>query len=274
MTFYQPSDEIRSGFVPFRRGATEAWIRKGFEDSLLPDGERYVERMLPRLLSSARDVVFYAGRGLAVSFPVPGVEGRLVVRHYQHGGWFRFLTGDLFWTSPPRPFLELEASAEARRVGVATPEVLAAVVRWVTPVLYRGDLITREVVNARDLLEFFTSERSGGTRRWALAMLADSIRKMHECQLYHNDLNVRNLLLTEAGGHLLDLDGARFHEILGSRRIKQNLLRLARSMRKEELPVSDREVLYFLYRYFGEDFRDVYSEEFSGEVLCQGSRES
>ena len=37
----------------------------------------------------------------------------------------------------------------------------------------------------------------------------------------------------------------------------------------EKLAVTNREVLYFLYCYHGEDFRDVYSEEYSGEVLCQ-----
>ncbi|MBI4865319.1 MAG: hypothetical protein HY816_00060 [Candidatus Wallbacteria bacterium] len=246
-------------------------MRSGFEDLLLPDGERYVERMLPRLLSSARDVRRMRGRGTTISFPLPGLTHRVVVRHYYHGGWLRHLTGDLFWSRPPRPFHELTVSEEARSQGVSTPQVIAAVVRWVTPVLYRGDLITAEVPEARDPLEFFESETDASARRRALASLADAIRKMHECQLHHEDLNVRNLLLTEERAHILDLDGARFFEILGSKRIKSNLLRLSRSMRKEKMRLSNREVLYFLYCYYGEDFRDVYSEEYSGEYLCQKS---
>jgi hypothetical protein len=266
---FELAPELRESFTYLQRGATEALIRKGCEEVLLPDGERYVERLLPRLLSSARDVMLYRGRGLAVSFPVPGLGDRVVVRHYRHGGWLACLTGDFFWTRPPRPFLELAVSEEARRLGVPTPEVMAVVVRWVTPMLYRGDIITREVPEARDLLEFFSTETRSSVRRRTLRELAASIRAMHDSQLNHLDLNVRNLLLSGGKAFLLDLDGARFFEILGSRRIRANLLRLARSMRKERLAVSDREILYFLYCYYGEDFRDVYSEEYSGELLCQ-----
>ena len=264
-------ENVGRAFAHYQRGASEAWVRRGFEDVLLPDGERYLERMLPRVLSSARDVRFGRGRGTTVSIPLPGLEGRVVVRHYYHGGWLRHLTGDLFWDKPPRPFRELAVSEEARAQGVRTPEVIAAVVRWVTPVLYRGDLITAEVAPARDPVEFFGSEVDPSTRRWALAELASAIRKMHECQLFHQDLNVRNLLLGSGRAHILDLDGAQFFEILGSRRIKANLLRLSRSMRKEKMRLSDREILYFLYSYYGADFRDVYSEEYSGEYLCQKS---
>ncbi|MBI4871619.1 MAG: hypothetical protein HY814_08625 [Candidatus Riflebacteria bacterium] len=269
MSAFEAASDLSSQFVHFARGATEVWVRKDCQQALLPDGERYVERMLPRLLSSARDVLIYRGRGQTVSFPVPALDDRIVVRHYRHGGWLRHVTGDLFWTRPVRPFVELTVSQEARRLGVSTPQVLAAVVRWVTPVLYRGDLITREVPQARDLLEFFSGETRHLERRKVLRELAGTIRAMHDCQLHHEDLNVRNVLLSGERAVILDLDGARFYEILGSRRIKANLLRLARSMRKEGLAVSDREVLYFLYAYHGEDFRDVYSEEYSGEFACQ-----
>ncbi|MBI3893963.1 MAG: hypothetical protein HY303_20785 [Candidatus Wallbacteria bacterium] len=262
---------VASVFSHFQRGSSEAWVRKGFEDLLLPDGERYVERMLPRLLSAAREVRYLRGRGTTVSFPLPGLSHRVVVRHYYHGGWLRHVTGDLFWSRPTRPLAELVVSEEARAQGVSTPQVIAAVTRWVTPVLYRGDLITEEVPAAVDPLAFFESEPDALTRRRALVALAAGIRKMHECQLFHQDLNVRNLLLSGGRAHILDLDGAQFFEILGSKRIKANLLRLSRSIRKEQMRLSDREILYFLYSYYGEDFRDVYSEEYSGEYLCQKS---
>ena len=161
-----------------------------------------------------------------------------LVRQYRHGGTLRGVTGQWFFTWPPRPFRELSVTEELRRRGVRTLEVYAACVRRGYGPFYRGCLITRELRDAEDL---WSALQSGLVERlgWpaALRAVAESVRTMHGQGVYHSDLNLKNILLRQEAGeavsYIIDFDKAKL--FLGKLRgelVKSNLDRLLRSINK------------------------------------------
>ena len=162
----------------------------------------------------------------------------VLIRSYQHGGFFRAITGEWFFSWPPRPFRELTITEELRRRGLRTVEVYAACVSTSLGPFYRGWLVTRELQDAEDL---WSALRSGFVAKIgidaALRAVADSVRAMHAEGVYHADLNLKNILLrAENGGvvsYVIDFDRAKlFLGRLPAALRSKNLARLLRSARK------------------------------------------
>jgi 3-deoxy-D-manno-octulosonic acid kinase len=179
----------------------------------------------------------YQGRGNLRTFHLSDGTNALV-RHYRHGGTLRGLTGQWFFTWPPRPFRELSLTEELRRRGVPTVEVLAAcAIRGLGP-FYRGCLVTRELAESEDL---WSALQSGlvGRLGWeaTLRAVAGSIRAMHSEGVYHTDLNLKNILVRpeekSVASYIIDFDKAKlFLGKLPTELVKKNLDRLQRSVRK------------------------------------------
>jgi len=179
----------------------------------------------------------YQGRSNLRTFHLSGGANALV-RLYRHGGTLGRLTGQWFFTWPPRPFVELAVTEELRRRGVPTVEVLAAcAIRGVGP-FYRGCLVTRELADSEDL---WSALQSGlvGRLGWqtTLRAVAASIRAMHREGVFHGDLNLKNILVRpEENGvasYIIDFDKAKlFLGKLPAELVKINLDRLRRSARK------------------------------------------
>ncbi len=161
-----------------------------------------------------------------------------LVRAYRHGGVLRHLTGDFFFTWPPRPFREMILTEEVRRRGVPTVEIFAACVERIWGPFYRGWLITRELRGADDLWAALQSDLYGETAgRFLLQAVAQSLRKMHRQGVYHGDLNLKNILVRreaeEIRSYIIDFDKARFfpHEV-PPESAQKNMSRLLRSVCK------------------------------------------
>ena len=179
----------------------------------------------------------FRGRGRLDFFQLDNGE-TVLVRTYRHGGILRRLTGDLFFTWPPRPFRELAATAEISWRGVSTSEVLGAWVERVWGPVYRGWLITRELKGAQDLWGALEGglyfENQGRT---LLQAVARSIRRMHLRGVYHEDLNLKNIMVRREGdqvrSYIIDFDKARlFSGEVPPQRAQRNLMRLLRSICK------------------------------------------
>jgi hypothetical protein len=161
-----------------------------------------------------------------------------LIRAYRHGGLFRGLTRRIFFTWPPRPFLELAITEEIRRRGIPTVEVYGACVAQLGGPFYHGWLLTKELKEAQDL---WTAFESGLVRRVGvepvLAAVARTLKALHREGVYHRDLNLKNILVrTEADGvkgYIIDFDQARL--LLGclpAGLARRNLNRLLRSVCK------------------------------------------
>ncbi len=188
------------------------------------------------------------GRGIAYRVPDPLGDGEdWLIRHYRRGGAVASLLGDRYLrVGVPRPMRELKASAEARRRGIPTPEVITATVHP-GPGFYRGDIITAFVPRsttladllfrppdgerwapirssfARDMEELWekdgSREKEAAVKRVRLAAARTTgavVRLAQDRGLVHPDLNLRNVLLQPSGdgfgAYLLDLDRARVED--------------------------------------------------------------
>ncbi|CAN5770798.1 3-deoxy-D-manno-octulosonic acid kinase [soil metagenome] len=181
----------------------------------------------------------YTGRGSAWGVATP--DGDWVVRHYRRGGAAARVLNDRYINAgATRPLIELTASVRARNRGVATPEVVTAVVYAAGPT-YRADLATRLVRDSADLAESVLGpdrlDAAGRLAAWRAA--GDLLRIAFAAGVEHADLNLRNILIqrSDAGtqAHLLDLDRAVVREQPVSQVARSSMLqRLHRSRRKLE----------------------------------------
>jgi 3-deoxy-D-manno-octulosonic acid kinase len=181
-----------------------------------------------------------AGRGTA--YAVSTADGEWVVRHYRRGGAVAGLLGDRYLrVGESRAEAELAVSVEARSRGVASPEVVAAVVRN-HGVWYRADLVTRRIVNAASLADITLGTARAGTDARAAAWHAAGwlLRDIFDGGLEHADLNLRNILVRaldtgSPSAVVLDLDRAVVRPgAVGHAGQAAMLSRLHRSRRKLE----------------------------------------
>lgn len=239
--------KVPEGFKRVQNGGRLALVRTDMENSL----------DLTNFSHPQSEQSGFHGRGKLGTRDL-GDGGAALIRRYHHGGALRALTGDLFFTWPPRPFHELAVTEEARRRGVSTVEPLAALVEPLAGIFYRGWLVTRRLDGARDAWAIAQDEDIPAAERavWLKAAAA-AVCRMHRLGLDHRDLNLKNILLRrEAGGwrgYIIDLDKARlFSDSVPSERVERNLTRLARSIRKldpEERFISTRDWQLFLTSY-------------------------
>jgi tRNA A-37 threonylcarbamoyl transferase component Bud32 len=198
------------------------------------------------------------GRGALAVLRLDG--GDALVRRYRHGGALRALTGDFFFTWPPRPFRELALTQAARVRGVPTVEVLAAIIEPVAGWVYRGWLVTRRLEGARDLWEAAQSD-APAPKRAHLEAAARAVRAMHRCGIIHRDLNLKNILVRSEGGtargYIIDFDKSRAYPgDISPLRAQNNLDRLERSLNKldperRHISAADWELFLRAYREDG-----------------------
>ena len=163
--------------------------------------------------------------------------GHALVRSYQHGGLLRGITRHWFISRPLRPFAELAVTVAARERGVATPEVLAALVARGYGPWYRGWLVTRELKGTETLWAALLGGVSGHEKQLLLRRVGRALRVMHLSGIDHADLNLRNILVLHGlpcpEVYIIDFDKARqYRGPLPAARAQRNLRRLLRSVNK------------------------------------------
>jgi hypothetical protein len=179
-----------------------------------------------------------SGAGKRASGYVIPLDDRveIFVRRSRRGGLMRFLISDLYFGVRPRPLRELAVAAEAYRRGVPTAEPLGAMVESVAMAIYRGSFLTR-AIRGMTLWEFVRTDDDPVVRSHVLEQARRAIDAMHQKGLFHADLNLHNLFVTQAGESfatiILDLDKARlFRTSVPAGRRRLNLARLRHSARK------------------------------------------
>ncbi len=163
-----------------------------------------------------------------------GIE--LYARRGRRGGLIASILNDVYLGMAPRPLQELAITVEAMRRGIPVAEPMGAMVEWIGPALYRGFFLTR-AVRGMTLWEFVQADDDPTVRRHVLEQARTAIDTMHRKGLFHADLNLHNLLVTQAQESftviIIDLDKARlFDAPLSSAMRRSNAARLMRSARK------------------------------------------
>ena len=176
------------------------------------------------------------GRAPVFAVSLPEGCGRVVVRHNMRGGWMAKISRDVYFL-PTRGLTELLASLRLRAMGVSTPEVLAYVSYPTWVVFRRFDIATREITNGHDLSVVLSKVTDPPHRAMVFDAIAKLLRALTQAGAHHQDLNLKNVLLTAGEGegldaHVLDVDRVQF-DSPGSPLVEQaNLDRLLRSLRK------------------------------------------
>jgi len=154
----------------------------------------------------------------------------LVLKHYYRGGLVASLLKDQylgFNVDNTRSFKEWRLLKQLRDFDLPVPEAVAArAVRG--PAYFRADLITEEIKGARTLADILSAEALPA-ESWQ--QVGACIKKFHAHDVYHADLNARNILLAAGQVYLIDFDNSYIRS--GSESWKQaNLARLHRSLMK------------------------------------------
>jgi hypothetical protein len=201
------------------------------------------------------DAIPLVGRAPVFVVNLPGC-GRVVVRHNMRGGWVAKISKDLFLL-PTQGYRELLASLRLRAGGVSTPEVLAYVSYPKNLMLRRSDVATREIPNGHDLSVALAKVTDHDHRIMVLDAIVKLLLALTHAGAHHQDLNLKNILLTAGEGpgldaHVLDVDRVRFSSQGSPLVAKANLDRLIRSLRKwrdlHELPYSAEDEEYLRLR--------------------------
>lgn len=178
------------------------------------------------------------GRVPAYAVRLGSIAGDVVVRHSTRGGMVAKVVTDRY-VAPTRGIVELLNSERLRKEGVRTPRLIAYVVYPAGPMMRRLDVATREVPNAYDLAEVFSSPLSEENKHEALAAISELIGSLTHAGAHHADLNLKNIVLSREGdvenrirAFVLDVDRVRFN-VPGDPLVAQaNMQRLMRSLEK------------------------------------------
>ena len=155
----------------------------------------------------------------------------MVLRHFQRGGLVgnfirdRYIATRIGNSRAMREFTLLDLM---RTQGLLVPRPLAARHSPSGP-FYRADLITERIPDAHPLAEILL-ERALPERNWFT--IGAAIGQMHSLNVYHADLNCRNILLdARERAWLIDFDKCSMRA--PGKWMKRNLARLLRSLEKE-----------------------------------------
>ncbi len=154
------------------------------------------------------------------------------LRHYRRGGLFGKLVSDQYgfqsWQKT-RSYQEYQLLEWLASQGVNVPRPIAArAVR--SGLIYRADILSEKVANARDLVDILQQAPLSVERYQAIGQ---QIRKMHDAQVNHTDLNIHNILLDDQQRvWIIDFDKCYQQE--GENWKASNWSRLKRSFIKEK----------------------------------------
>lgn len=210
----------------------------------ISSGNQYIaynSELLPGLMPEVFDPEYLRAEGLLRATassrrgPVWVFEfggNTFLLRHYRRGGALSRLMRDRYlWLSRAhtRPAREWRLLGEMHARGLPVPEPAAWRVVRRGSLFYRADLIMVLIRHCETLHQFLL-ERELPEEGWR--RLGATLRRFHDCQVWHPDLNVRNVLIDEDGRfHLVDFDRARLRQ--GRSWKARNLRRLRRSLVKQ-----------------------------------------
>jgi len=246
-----------SSFILIKKGKTSLLVKEEYKNLLFQQGIEDFETFLERSRQSSNHL---KGRTLHPSIPIRNGE-RMVLRQYVHGGLFRNFTRSLYLFGS-RSFRELALTSEIRSCGISTIQPIAAIHRFILPPLYQAYLISSEIPNSKDLIQYFqgigpfTSRENILLKRRTIRSAALLLRSFHQSGFYHGDLQLKNILVAGDQPLLIDFDRSYRKRTLSLREKMKNLLRLNRSVEKWRLlglPITRTDRWRFFLAYAGED---------------------
>ncbi|MGC7559099.1 3-deoxy-D-manno-octulosonic acid kinase [Pasteurella sp. PK-2025] len=183
-----------------------------------------------------RTLGFAQGRGKTWFLETKDIFGiNTALRHYYRGGLIGKINPDYYWQRKlhkTRSVAEFHLLNQLHQAGLPVPKPIGARVKKNRLGFYRADLLMELVENAEDLTVYLKKNTLSNMQWFQIGTL---IRKLHNHQVCHSDLNAHNILLQQAeyGAKFWLLDFDKCHLKKGDRWKEANLQRLQRSFYKE-----------------------------------------
>ena len=179
-----------------------------------------------------QNLVIGSAQGRGTTWFVKGAHLEMALRHYRRGGLFGKLVEDAYWFTgwdKTRSAEEFKLLDKLARGGVRVPRPVAA--RAIKQGLtYCADLLVEKIPEAKDLVAIL-EKNALPEQSWR--SIGAMVRKMHDIQVCHTDLNSHNILLdSQQQVWLIDFD--KCYEQAGQDWKEANLSRLQRSFVKEQ----------------------------------------
>lgn len=171
------------------------------------------------------------GRGITWFFKINNDE--FVLRHYHRGGLIGKLIKDGYCYTGlenTRAYQEFMVTLQLVEKGLPAPQPIAGqVIKH--GLFYRADLITQKIAGANDLVAVL---KDRALNQDDYQQIGEMIRRFHDVNLWHADLNTHNIILDGDGKWwLIDFDRCKFKPAADSWK-QANLARLKRSFVKEQ----------------------------------------
>lgn len=176
----------------------------------------------------AEEKTVAVGRGEAQFYAHQGHH--LVLKQYLRGGMVAALLGDRYFgfkSEQTRSFKEFRLLQQLQKLALPAPKPVAASALQ-SGLFFRAALITVEIPRAQTLADHLMLSALDD-KQWQA--IGRCIRHFHNHDVYHADLNARNILLSENKVYLIDFDKGAFR-YLGDSWKASNLARLKRSLLK------------------------------------------
>ena len=193
-------------------------------------GTELVEIFNPNYWREEHKITGHAtGRGTTWFVDLEHLEGAL--RHYRRGGMLGKLVQDSYFFSgweSTRSFQEFRLLNIMKDAGLHVPRPIAARAVKRGP-FYTADLLSEKIPKSRDLVSIL---QEAPLPAEIYQKIGREIRKMHDLQVNHTDLNIHNILIDDDDKiWLIDFD--KCHQQPGEEWKTSNLTRLKRSFEKE-----------------------------------------
>lgn len=250
---------IPPSFSLIKRGKVFLLVKEEYKDFLLQERIEDLKTLLKRHQTTTS---YLSGRTPHPSILIKDGK-RMVVRSYSHGGLLRAFTRNLYLFGS-RSFQELALTEEIRSSGISTIEPIAALHRVIFPPLYLAFLLSLEIPQARNLIQYFQeignspSPENIIVKRKTIRSSGLLLQEFHRAGFFHGDLQLKNILLAGDQPLLIDFDRSYRKPILSLRERMKNLLRLNRSVEKWRrlgLPITRTDRWRFFMAYSGGDVK-------------------
>jgi len=169
------------------------------------------------------------GRGTTWFVQLDNMQAAL--RHYRRGGLFGKVVSDVYWFTgfqKTRCVQEFHLLNYLQEQGVHVPKPIAAKVTRHN-LVYRADLLSEKIPNATDLVDLLTTQ---ALPQSVYHSIGKEIKKLHQAQVNHTDLNIHNILVDE-NRKVWIIDFDKCAQQGGEQWKTANLDRLLRSFHKE-----------------------------------------
>ncbi|HHT9124430.1 MAG TPA: lipopolysaccharide kinase InaA family protein [Candidatus Brocadiia bacterium] len=256
-------ENLLASFSTIKQGETTFYVKNNYKDILL---NLDIDSLRKEALEKGS---IRSGREPHAVIHIPELaDERIIIKHSRHGGLFGYIAGDMY-CKRNRFMNELIATETAIERGVNTAEVIAVIKHKIFGTFYRYDVLSKEIPDSLDLVEFLTNplQRFVGAycntplhpeRKKIIETIAQTIRKMHDAGLYHTDLHLKNILIQSTSGdtppsplrgtqavlgsgergvckfkaYIIDMDKAKTMDLMSTKLRMRNLSRLDRSVEK------------------------------------------